>query len=399
MLNFFLDFGPMIYFGIVAFIFGAMLGSFMNVVVARLPYEKSTFWPGSRCGKCLQPIRLYDNIPLLSYWVLRGRCRTCKAGFSIQYFLVELFVAVAFAGVLAIEIGHNVNHVPGLADAARDLNFRFLAVSNWPYFAFFLHRAILIWLLMAAALCDLENRHIPLFITLPGTAIGLMFAICFPWPWPSGVEQALPVLRHGATDWWLVAPVDMQKSGLYPWPAWGPMPSWAPAGSWKLGLLTGLMGAATGTFLLRAVRFLAQRGLGREPMGLGDADLMMMVGAFLGWQPVVVAFLFGGVITLMLSLPALFLKGKREWPFGPGLALGTVVTWMSWDKLAPFIHVLFFQKWLVIIFFGGCGAITFFVMFLFGTVQTSGGRQPPVDPAQPRPDSPLSPESPEEKPS
>src|SRR5262245_65783449 len=114
MLNFFLEYGPLVYFGIIAFVFGAMFGSLLNVVVARLPYEKSVWWPkGSRCGNCFQRIRWYDNIPIISYWVLRGRCRTCKARFSIQYFLVEMLVALAFVGIFVIEIVRNCNGVPG----------------------------------------------------------------------------------------------------------------------------------------------------------------------------------------------------------------------------------------------------------------------------------------------
>src|SRR5262249_50510800 len=80
------------------------LGSFINVCVSRLPYEKSLLWPGSRCGSCFQPIKLLDNIPLVSYWVLRGRCRTCGARFSIRYFLVELFTALAFAGLFYLDV-------------------------------------------------------------------------------------------------------------------------------------------------------------------------------------------------------------------------------------------------------------------------------------------------------
>ena len=65
------------------FVIGAIVGSFLNVCVARLPFEKSILWPGSRCGRCFQPIRCYDNIPLLGYWLLRGRCRTCGQPFSV----------------------------------------------------------------------------------------------------------------------------------------------------------------------------------------------------------------------------------------------------------------------------------------------------------------------------
>ena len=74
--------------------------------------------------------------------------------------------------------------------------------------------------------------------------------------------------------------------GVYPWPVWGPLPDWLWGHRWALGLLTGLAGAAAGMILLRAIKFMFERGLGKEALGLGDADLMMMAGAFLGWQPV-----------------------------------------------------------------------------------------------------------------
>ena len=194
MLNFVVANGPAVYFGLVAFVIGAMLGSLMNVVVARMVFEKSIFWPGSRCGNCYQPIRLlFDNIPLFSYVMLRGRCRTCKARYSIRYFLIELFIALAFVGIFVVEILHNVNGVPGLAHADHDLNFRFVSLSNLPYLMFFLHRAILLWFLAAAALCDLQDAGgdhvIPFSIPLTGTIIGLVFSVFCPWPWPSTPEQ------------------------------------------------------------------------------------------------------------------------------------------------------------------------------------------------------------------
>src|SRR5947208_9418993 len=102
----------LVFWLVFAFLLGTAVGSFLNVIVARLPYEKSVLWPGSRCGNCYQPIRFFfDNIPLLSYLLLRGRCRTCKARFSIRYFLVELFVALAFVGVFVFEIADNINGI------------------------------------------------------------------------------------------------------------------------------------------------------------------------------------------------------------------------------------------------------------------------------------------------
>src|SRR5579872_4961937 len=98
--------GPALNF-LTVFAVGAAVGSFLNVCVYRIPYERSFLWPGSRCGSCLQPIRWYDNLPLLSYWILRGRCRSCGARFSIRYFFVELLTALAFAGLYYLEVYRN----------------------------------------------------------------------------------------------------------------------------------------------------------------------------------------------------------------------------------------------------------------------------------------------------
>src|SRR5215471_344015 len=91
------------------FIIGTMVGSFLNVCIYRIPLEKSIFWPGSRCGHCFQRIRWYDNLPVISYLILRGRCRTCKAPFSARYLLVELLTGLAFAGLFYIEVVVNIN--------------------------------------------------------------------------------------------------------------------------------------------------------------------------------------------------------------------------------------------------------------------------------------------------
>src|SRR5438093_2665859 len=100
----------MYYWLFTVFVLGAAMGSFLNVCVSRLPLEKSVLWPGSRCGNCFQTIRWYHNLPLISYWWLRGRCPACGARFSVQYFLVELVTALGFAGLFYLEVVLNVHH-------------------------------------------------------------------------------------------------------------------------------------------------------------------------------------------------------------------------------------------------------------------------------------------------
>src|SRR5438874_12131408 len=102
----------LVYWLVLAFVLGAAIGSFVNVAAARLPLEKSLIWPGSRCGRCLQPVRWHDNLPLLSYLWLRGRCRSCGQSFSIAYFLVELATALGFCLVFYLEVLVNVHGWP-----------------------------------------------------------------------------------------------------------------------------------------------------------------------------------------------------------------------------------------------------------------------------------------------
>src|SRR5947209_3966899 len=95
------------------FIVGACVGSFLNVAIARLPLEKSLLWPSSRCGQCLQPIRWYDNLPLISYLWLRGRCRACGQSYSVAYLLIELATGLGFAALFWLEVVQNIHGWPG----------------------------------------------------------------------------------------------------------------------------------------------------------------------------------------------------------------------------------------------------------------------------------------------
>jgi leader peptidase (prepilin peptidase)/N-methyltransferase len=375
MVNFIVEYGMNLWLLICLFLIGCVVGSFLNVGIARLPFEKSLIWPGSRCGNCYTQIRLIDNIPLLSYWILGGKCRRCKAKFSMRYFWVELLVGVGFAGLFYLEIVRNIHQMPAFRDAHWHLKMFLFSRDNLPILIFFMHRATLFSLLVVAAFCDIQNRTIPISLTVFGTVVGLAFATACPWPWPNTVESAMPVVRANfpVDEWWLLDPTNHQKQGLYPWPVWGPPPHWMPAGSWRLGLVTGLAGALVGTFMLRGVKFLFERGLGREALGLGDADLMMMVGAFLGWQPVVIAFLVGGLVSLILALPKLALGGSNELPFGPGLAIGSLITWLGWTWIGPTVQVMMFHPTILGIFVVGCGAVLLIMSFLMGRLRPSEG--------------------------
>lgn len=330
------------------FVLGAAVGSFLNVCIYRLPLEKSIVWPGSRCGRCFQPIRWHDNLPLLSYWLLGGRCRMCGAKFSIQYFLVELLTGAAFVGLFDLEIIENIHRFAVLDNQTWAIR---QGLIPWQVWVIFGHHALLLCFLIVAAVCDLTHREIPLAITMPGTLIGLTGAVLCPWPWPNTIAAAEGLLHRFPArpeqGWWTLPPGRILE-GLYPWPVWGPLPDFlAPGGNWQTGLATGLAGALVGTFMLRGVRFVFSTGIGVEALGLGDADLMMMAGAFLGWQPVVIAFFVSVVPGLFFGLGRLILFRDNAVAFGPSLALGIVATWLAWPWIGPFAQVLLFHPTLL----------------------------------------------------
>jgi leader peptidase (prepilin peptidase)/N-methyltransferase len=343
---------PVILWTFWTFILGASIGSLLNVCIARLPLEKSILWPtGSRCGTCYKAIRFRDNIPLISYWLLRGRCRNCGATFSVRYFLVELGTGLAFAGLFYLEIVANIHHQPFFTRHMWDIRSGWVPWQAW---AFFLHHAVLLSLLIVASACDFARREIPLSLTTFGAAIGLISSAFFSWPWPNGLMESLPRIQFG-NDWWF-ADLGTIGMGVYPWPVWGPLPDWMPLGSPQAGFATGLTGLLVGTWMLRSVRSVFTRGLGREALGLGDADLMMMVGAFLGWQVVVVAFFAGAMVTLVFAIIQMVVYRDNSLPFGPGLAVGTVLTWLNWQAIGPAVQSLFFwPKMLAFCVFAGAG--------------------------------------------
>jgi leader peptidase (prepilin peptidase) / N-methyltransferase len=325
------------------FLAGACVGSLLNVCISRLPYEKSLLWPlRSRCGSCLQPIDWRDNLPVLSYLLLRGRCRTCGVRIPLRYLWVELGTALAFAGLFYAEVVANCLDLPLLRGP-------WVAPGLPPPAALpvFAHHAVLVSFLIAASVSDILDMEIPLTLTLWGTLVGLVLATLMPWPWPEPAPAPAPPQA---------GPVGVAfppYPGAYAWPVWYPLPDWLPPGSWRLGLATGLAGAAAGAVLLRAVRFLFSVGRGLEGLGVGDADLMMMAGAFVGWQPVVVAFFASAFVGLFFAfllclIKRRILRGREMLPFGPSLALSVVLVTLSWPAIGARLQLAFFAPFMVV---------------------------------------------------
>ena len=137
---------------LISIIFGALIGSFLNVCILRMPEGKSIVFPGSHCPRCQTPIRFYDNLPLLSYLLLGGKCRHCKASISIQYPIVEGITALSSL-FLWIKFG--------------------VSLSYFFYFSF-------IAALIVITVIDLYHQIIPDVISLPGIGVGLLGALLLP---------------------------------------------------------------------------------------------------------------------------------------------------------------------------------------------------------------------------
>jgi leader peptidase (prepilin peptidase)/N-methyltransferase len=222
--------------------------------------------------------------------------------------------------------------------------------------AVFGHYAVLVCLLLAASLCDLADMEIPFSLTLWGTLIGLVLATLLPFPFPVAVGDPAGFRPHAQIPY----------PALYPWPVWDPnrLPSWLPLGSPQLGLVTGLAGAAAGAALLRSVGFLFKLGRGIEGMGVGDADLMMMAGAFLGWQPVVLAFFVAVLPGLVFAILHTIRRGTQALPFGPALAVGVVLTVLAWPALGEYVRPLFFEPTFLLAVGGGGALMLVLIAFL-----------------------------------
>jgi len=131
------------------FLFGAIVGSFANVCILRIPAEKSIVFPGSHCPKCKQPVAWYDNVPLVSWLLLRGRCRGCREPISFRYFVVELLTAIS-AVALYVRVGLGLEWV---------VLFTFVAS------------------LIVITFIDVTHRIIPDVISLPGIVLGFLFSL------------------------------------------------------------------------------------------------------------------------------------------------------------------------------------------------------------------------------
>jgi leader peptidase (prepilin peptidase)/N-methyltransferase len=208
------------------FLFGLAFGSFLNVCIYRLPRELSVVAPRSACPKCKQPIAFYDNLPVLSWLTLGGRCRHCKEKISPRYLMIELLTGLLFLACYA---------------------WFGLTLSTLKY-------CVLAFLLLGLIFTDAETKLLPDKMTLPGLALGLIFSLLVPVN--DLASQFLPGMLN--------------------------LPFSGDISARLLSLLDSLLGAALGASFIYGAGAIYLRWRGAEGMGFGDVKLMAMVGAFLG---------------------------------------------------------------------------------------------------------------------
>ena len=260
---------------------GAIIGSFLNVVIHRIPREQSIVFPASTCPKCRVAIKFYDNIPIVSYLILRGRCRACGAAISARYPTVEALTAVLFAAVT----WHD-----GLSFAlAFDLAF---AAS-----------------MLALIFIDAEHMILPNAITYPGIIFALLTRVAVPYlAGPSHFDD-LPQL----ITFFPALPV------------------------WLVSIIGAAIGALVGGGSLWLMGFMWEKLRGVEAMGFGDVKMMLMVGAFLGWRLTILTIMIGALTGSIAGIAVMYRRGRRNLqmmlPFGIFLGIGSIVSLLFGSRI------------------------------------------------------------------
>jgi leader peptidase (prepilin peptidase)/N-methyltransferase len=237
-------------------LFGLIFGSFLNVVICRLPRNESIVLPRSHCMSCGKMIPWYDNIPILSFILLRGKCRFCRSSVSIQYPIIEVFTALLMMAVF----------------------------WKYGYTADALIHIILILFLIPISVIDIQTGLILNKLTIPGFVAGIVIILA-----------------------------------LHP-ERWKEIP----------------IGALSGGALLFLLAFAGKVFFKRESVGMGDVKLLVLIGAYLGFPEVIIAFYLGVLIAfvyIIIAFSANKIKLGETFPFGPFIASGTIIFILWGDQI------------------------------------------------------------------
>jgi len=366
------------------FVLGACVGSFLNVVIYRLPRGQSIVFPGSHCPSCGAPIRWHDNIPILSWILLRARCRSCGAAISPRYLVIELLTACIVSGLYVCY------YVLRLRDGVGPFG------QSWPMFVS--HAALLCGLLACSAV-DVELFVVPLPVMWVCMGVGLLVAAARPHPFlpppsPAMSAASLAALVGLGAAWSLLHFGWLQPSFLdaeeRPIPdahdARGPVSVAvtsadgvnprreilrevvfvAPAvglfvvtylvatRSRQVGEMLGavfnphasggltvhlasamgsVVGLLTGMAWIWGTRILGTLAFGKEAMGMGDVHILAAVGAVTGCVSATLTFFLAPVFGLLWALYLFLARGRRELPYGPWLAAAAAAVMLFYDAV------------------------------------------------------------------
>lgn len=267
---------------IFVFAFGAMVGSFLNVVIHRVPNEESIIFPNSACPNCKSAIKPYDNIPILSWLILRGRCRNCKEKISSRYPAVELLTALIFLLVYR-QIGFTA----------------FLPVC-----------LIFVASVVALIFIDAENMILPNVITYPLLVFALLIRLIFP-------------LFSGAAFFPDIKTFPLNRLEDYP--------------VWLVSLIGAILGGLVGGGSLWLVGEIWKRLRGIDAMGLGDVKMMFAVGALLGWRLTILSIFLGAFSGAVIGVFVIARQKNKDLqtqiPFGIFLGIGSIISLLFGEQL------------------------------------------------------------------
>ena len=262
---------------IFVFIFGSIVGSFLNVCIHRMPKSESVVWPRSHCPKCQKRIPGYDNIPFISFILLKGKCRFCKENISLRYPLVELLTALL---TLALFMRFGLSY-----------NFFLFMVMSWG--------------LIIASFVDIPHRIIPDEVSVGGMIIGFIMVSVSGFAFNPFRYNFGPMLRS------------------------------------LLGIIIGggiiyLTGAIFDLVYFKLLKRPAINGE-TESMGGGDVKLLAMIGAFMGWQRALLTFFLAPFLGIVVSIITMIRKNDHTIPYGPFLSLAALVSLFWSHKIIQFI--------------------------------------------------------------
>jgi len=268
-----------LFFAVAVFLFGLIIGSFLNVCIYRLPRGESLAYPPSHCPKCYQPIRAEDNIPVVSWFLLAGRCRFCKQPISPIYPAIEFLTGALFCFYYWRLVGFDYQ------PSAREIGLYVVHVSFFSA-------------LVAATVIDFRYLIIPDEISIPGIFAGVAASLLLPE-------------MHG--DVFLANRPHLNS------------------------LVSSLVGAAAGGGVIYLMGAVGKLVLRKEAMGFGDVKLMAMIGAVLGWQLTLFVLFLSALLGTAYGLVHIATTGESKIPYGPFLSVAAIASLVMREQVDVFI--------------------------------------------------------------